>query len=157
TPAADQVGSHDVAVQVVDARGAGVTQSFTIRVRGANLFPAINSVPPTQGALGQEYVYAVDANDPDGDPLTFSLTAAPAGMTIDAAGRLTWTPAVGQLGNNLISVAATDPLGNVATQTFTIVVKPTNRLPAIASTPLVGAVPGQAYHYDVRGTDPDGD
>jgi len=43
--------------------------------------------------IGQTFVYDVDATDPDGDALTFSLVAAPSGMTIDpASGLVRWTP-----------------------------------------------------------------
>ena len=34
----------------------------------------------------------MNASDPDGNALTYRLTSAPAGMTIDARGRITWAP-----------------------------------------------------------------
>jgi hypothetical protein len=57
-----------------------------------NRLPAITSQPMTRPALGEMYVYDVDAEDPDGDTLTYALSVAPDGMTIDAAtGRIEWT------------------------------------------------------------------
>src|SRR5262249_11787478 len=83
-PEADQVGAAEVVVEVVDGQGGRATQHFTVAVRGANLPPAIVSVPPTLGSVGQVYNYVVRTTDPDGDPPRFRLTAFPAGMMIDA-------------------------------------------------------------------------
>ncbi|WP_305847099.1 RHS repeat-associated core domain-containing protein [Rhodoferax sp. AJA081-3] len=52
--------------------------------------PAISSEPPTTATVGQAYSYAVQASDPDGDVLTYSLNGAPTGMTISAAGLIHW-------------------------------------------------------------------
>src|SRR5262249_21145636 len=42
---------------------------------------------------GPPYTYQVVAHDADNDPLTYSLTTAPAGMTIDpSVGLIGWTP-----------------------------------------------------------------
>jgi hypothetical protein len=73
----------------------------------------------------QPCTYDVEATDPDGDPLTFSLDAAPAGMTIDAAtGLLTWTPTPAQIGNHTVTVRVHDNGGGAAIQTFTLTVAP---------------------------------
>ena len=54
----------------------------------------IVSDPVTTAVAGQPYTYPVKAIDPDNDPLTYSLTTAPAGMTIDpATGLITWPAA----------------------------------------------------------------
>ena len=93
TPTADQLGTQYVVVSIVDGQGGSATQSYSISVRAVDLPPAITSVPPTRGAVGQQYIYAVAANDPEGDPLSFSLVTGPAGMTIDpTAGLIRWTP-----------------------------------------------------------------
>ena len=46
------------------------------------------------GSVGALYRYDVEAADPDaGDTVTFALTTAPTGMTIDTAtGEIGWTP-----------------------------------------------------------------
>src|SRR5262249_52278819 len=48
-----------------------------------NQAPAITTVPVVEAFAGRPYAYAVGATDPDGDPLTFSLTIHPAGLAID--------------------------------------------------------------------------
>ena len=55
--------------------------------------PAITSVPVVDAIAGRTYSYAATATDPDGDPLTFSLTTAPSAMQVDpASGQVTWSP-----------------------------------------------------------------
>jgi RHS repeat-associated protein len=160
TPTADQLGGQSVVVRADDGRGGWATQSFTITVRAVNLPPGITSTPPTTAAVGQAYAYAVGANDPDGDPLTFSLTTAPTGMTVDAAsGLIRWTPTSGQTGSRAVTVHVEDGQGGFADQSFTVVVSATatNHYPVITSTPPYSATAGQPYSYAVTATDPDGD
>ena len=134
------------------------TQSYTIDVAAGNQAPAITSVPGTAATEGQIYTYDVDANDPDGDTLTFSLDAAPAGMSIDtASGLIQWTPDAAQVGVNAVTARATDPGGLFATQSYTIDVAAGNQAPAITSVPGTAATEGQIYTYDVDANDPDGD
>jgi hypothetical protein len=65
----------------------------------------------------------VEATDPDGDTLTYSLPVAPTGMTIDpASGLIQWTPAVDQVGSHTVTVRATDQGGLFIEQSFNVVV-----------------------------------
>ena len=58
-----------------------------------NQAPGITSTAITSGKVGVAYTYDVNATDPDGDTLTYSLTAAPAKMTIVATtGVISWKP-----------------------------------------------------------------
>jgi RHS repeat-associated protein len=160
TPRADQIGPHDVVLQAVDAQGAAAKQSFTITVRGVNLPPTIASTPSTTAAIGVAYTYAVQASDPNNDPLTFALTTAPAGMTADAStGVVRWTPLSTQLGPQNVAIRVTDGQGGSVTQLYTITVSSAaaNRAPVITSTPVLVATVGQLYQYTVTATDPDGE
>jgi hypothetical protein len=65
----------------------------------------------------------VEAKDPEDGAITFALTAAPAGMTIDTtSGLIAWTPTAGDRGNHPVSVEAKDPQGAVGTQSYTVTV-----------------------------------
>jgi len=62
-----------------------------------------------------------NANDPEHNPLTFSLDSAPTGMTIDAiTGVISWTPTAAQAGRNRVSLKVIDGQGGSATESFTI-------------------------------------
>ena len=107
---------------------------------------------------GRLYSYDVDATDPDaGNILTFSLTTAPTGMTINSvSGLIQWTPAAGQVGANSVTVRVQDQGGLLATQSFTVQVSPPgNRAPFFTSAPTTTATVGQLYSYDADASDPD--
>ena len=139
TPAGTQVGDNAVAVRVVDGNGGIATQSYTIAVSAAaNQAPNITSTPPTSGTVGIEYQYDVEADDPDGDTLTFSLTSAPTGMSIDpASGLISWTPTALQEGSNPVVVRASDGQA-FAEQSFVVSVTPQQALQVSAQiSPLI--------------------
>ncbi|MBA7519200.1 hypothetical protein ES705_11275 [subsurface metagenome] len=74
-----------------------------------NLAPGITTNPVTEATVGMKYTYDVDATDPDGDALTYSLTTFPGGMAINfQTGVITWTPGTGQVGDHPVTVVVTD-------------------------------------------------
>ncbi len=158
TPSAAQAGPQSVSVRAADPGGLAATQSFTVTVVAANAPPQITSQPITAAAVGVPYSYDVNASDPNGDALTYALTQAPAGMSINASsGLIAWTPGASQAGAQSVGVRVTDPAGLSASQTFTVTVAAANAAPQIVSTPVTSATVGIAYAYDVNATDPNGD
>ena len=93
TPTYQQLGPQNVSLTVADGQGGTATQSYTILVQQqpGNHPPVIISPPVTTAVAGQAYTYPVKAVDPDDDPLTYSLTTAPQGMSIDSnTGLINW-------------------------------------------------------------------
>jgi len=86
--------------------------------------PRITSTPPANATEGVEYIYNVTAEDPDNDPLTFSLVSPIIGMTIDpGSGRLSWTPASLEGSQTFyIVIAVSDGRGGADGQAFHITV-----------------------------------
>jgi hypothetical protein len=83
-----------------------------------NSAPTITSAPPTKIDKGR-FIYAVVANDPDGDPLTYALEVAPSGMKIDkGTGRIEWSLTGKLAGNHKVRVTATDDEQGKAFQEF---------------------------------------
>ncbi len=157
--APDQVGPQLVVLRARDPEGAGVTQSFTIVVRGINRPPLITSVPPTEGVQDVLYTYAVMATDPEHDPVTLTLTTNPAGMSWNpATGLIQWTPSSLQLGSQDVAFTVDDGRGGVVTQSYTILVTdtPIHHPPFITSQPPRFAVVNGPYQFAVQATDPDG-
>jgi hypothetical protein len=107
--------------------------------------------------VGGAYAYLVRATDPDGDPLTYSLVTAPAGMSIDATGLVRWSPAA--TGSYPVTIRVDDGRGGSAEQSYSVVVAATaaDRPPVIESAPPLRAVVGHLYGYQVDSCDPDGD
>jgi RHS repeat-associated protein len=158
TPAAAQIGTRDVSVQVSDTAGNVVTQTFSIEVTQAVLDrpPVITSRPSFRATAENPYQYQVVAADPEGQLVTYSLVGAPAGMAISSTGLVTWTPALDQAGPHIVNVAADDPAGNRATQRFALQVR-VNQAPEIVSAPVTSVVAATTYRYDVQVREPDND
>ncbi|MBI3665107.1 MAG: M36 family metallopeptidase [Acidobacteria bacterium] len=109
----------------VDSNPAGSTvynaaYDLPLDLEPGNGNPAITSQPMTIPGMGDLYLYAISASDPDSDPLHFELTEGPAGMTIDpVTGLIQWTTSfVGQR----VKVTVTDGHGGKVIHGFSIFV-----------------------------------
>jgi len=84
--------------------------------------PQITSIPVTTTVERAKYTYDVDATDPDGDVLFFSLLTSPSGMSISSStGLISWTPTATQIGVNNVTVNVSDGSLSV-NQTYNITV-----------------------------------
>ena len=85
---------------------------------------------PMMMSNGELYEYAVRAEDPDGDTVSFELESAPSGMTIDrAAGQVVWRPGAGISGTHHVKIIAADGKGARAWQEFDVSVPTTPQSP----------------------------
>ncbi|MGB2985952.1 MAG: putative Ig domain-containing protein, partial [Phycisphaerae bacterium] len=160
TAAADYPSGADVWVTACDSYEACTTQQYAIEVTAVNVVPQIISTPIYSAMENELYEYAVEAIDLDDDPLTFVLDAAPEGMSIDASsGLIRWTPGqtAAAFNPHPVHLTVSDPGGNTASQVYEIFVLAVNVPPVITSEPVITAVEGQIYRYDVEATDEDGD
>jgi len=87
-----------------------------------NHAPIITSTPITTATVGVEYIYDVNATDPESDTIYYYLVVSPTGMTIDEdTGLISWTPTSAHIGDNAVVVEVSD-LELSITQSFTIVI-----------------------------------
>jgi len=126
TPAA-QEGPNPVTLQVSNG-SLSSTQSFTVTVVAETvkpLPPVFISLPTLPPAFeNSAYSTTVIAADGNNDAITYRVTAAPTGLTIDpASGVISWTPDVTQVGTKTVTVEAQDSTGRATSQTFTISVE----------------------------------
>ncbi len=156
-------GTFPFTVTAVDQRGGKTSQSFDLAVLATtpgNSQPVITSTPRALAKLDSPYFYNLQAIDPDGDPLSYSLKNAPQGLVMNSSGEVFWQPTAAQFGRNLISLEVKDGRGGVVQQNFAVevVANSTNTTPAISSTPKsLAATVGQTYSYNPTGIDSDGD
>ncbi|WP_171040821.1 Ig-like domain-containing protein [Marinobacter alexandrii] len=162
TPAAGVTGVFSAEVTAFDTRGASTKQYFLIEV----VDPAQGNQPPTitsqpQGAVyaGQRFIYQVTANDPDGDPLTFSLTESEDGMTLSDTGLFAWLAPADRIGDTaIVEIQVDDGRGGQARQKLNLPVNESaNHPPLITSTPELQALAETPYRYTVIASDQDGD
>jgi hypothetical protein len=84
----------------------------------ANGGPEFVSRPPAH-AGGAEYVYQVQAVDPETDPVRYRLVKAPAGMTMDAeTGAIRWPLRGAAAGTHQIEIEVDDGRGGTASQPY---------------------------------------
>jgi len=153
----------DFIVKATDTKGASTVKIFTIQSASntPNEVPTIASSPSTIVAPGQIYQYRIVAEDPNNDPLTYSLTSAPNGMLLDNQGRIIWTPTAANLGKNTVQIKVDDGRSGIANQTYELEVKnPTDfklQSPKITSTPTIKTAVGNQYRYTPTVSNPDND
>lgn len=155
-PQSSQLGANSVTVTAQDNHGSCSKQDYTLTVYPANAPPTITSTAPRNATQHVQYLYAVAANDANGDALTFGLDTAPSGMTISSTtGLIRWTPGEVTAGPYSVHVWVRDPGGLTATQSFSITVAQVNDPPAFTSTPPATATEGYVYQYTAVASDPD--
>jgi hypothetical protein len=120
------------ATDTVTQLAASATYTVTIAAKPATTAPTVNSATIT-GVPNVALSYQVQASS--ANLLSFALTGAPAGMTINSSGTITWSKPIA--GTYSVSVKATDTksaLSTSATLTFNIA----SAGPVISTTALTG-------------------
>jgi len=102
TPAIGQAGVYEnVRMRVTDGFEYNAT-NLTITVQNvttSNHPPVIQSIANKTVDEEETLVFSIEANDADGDTLTFSGVNLPDGAAVNATtGKFVWTPAIGQAG-----------------------------------------------------------
>lgn len=163
-PQPGTAGAHAVTVTASDGTESA-SDSFALNVLAANRPPepagSIGAQSTTEGAP-----FTLDVSksfkDPDGDALAFSASGLPAGLAIDAGGKIGGSVQAGSAAASpyTVTVTASDPGGLTASSAFTLTVAAANRPPQL-STPIEAqsATEGADFSGDVSDnfTDPDGD
>lgn len=83
--------------------------------------PPVILSSPSNKADGNIYTYQVKANDPDDDPIIFTLKAGPKGMEINKeTGFIRWEIRKGDQGTQSIAIEASDSEGAKCIQRYTL-------------------------------------
>ncbi len=135
--AQDADAANDTAVISVQATGIATRTVNVTATDDDPAAPVITTPADTTATEGSPYTYDVDAT---GAPApTYSLTTAPAGMTINSTtGMITWTTP-GTPGSYNVTVQATNASGPIS-QTFALVVSANTPPAASITLPTAGAV-----------------
>jgi hypothetical protein len=150
----------NIVIGVSDGQATATLAPFAITVSNvANRPPTISGTPPISATVGTAYSFQPTASDPDGNPLTFSVTNAPSWATFSTTtGRLQGTPTssnVGTFSNIVIKVS--DGQATAQLPAFSIAVGgAANRPPVISGAPLTSVVQGTGYSFQPTASDPDG-
>ena len=148
TPSASEVGLQQVTVAAVDPLGLGGTQHFAILVK-PEIPPTIVSSPVASVVAGQHYGYDLLVANPNGGPLSYAVVNGPAGLAIDPAGRVTWSPQASNIGINPVVLSVTDAQGTKVTQAYNLTVSADTTAPVVllsASTTRVKVGSDVMFH-----------
>jgi hypothetical protein len=124
----------------------------------SNSAPLISGAPPRVADVGRGYAFKPQAQDPNGDPLTFSISNKPMWAHFDAAtGELSGQPAPTQVGHYQgIVIAVSDGKMRSAMPGFSIEVVDKDLTPSIQGTPAMSVTAGSAYTFTPMASDPGG-
>ncbi|MDC2984611.1 tandem-95 repeat protein, partial [Candidatus Marinimicrobia bacterium] len=155
TPYQDWFGELLINISVSDDEGLEDFNSFVVDVLPINDSPQILSQAITLATEDVLYEYQVQIDDPDSEIFYYDLLMAPAGMTINNQGLITWLPTEGISTSGFISFVVWDTddpqsgLDYPAIQEFQISVDSVNDAPLITSTPSSNATEDVLYEYQV--------
>jgi hypothetical protein len=166
-PASAQPEYPSIQISVTDGKQTASLPAFKLTVDAVqpqNTAPVISGTPATNVVTGNAYSFTPVATDPDGQTLTFSIANRPNWAQFDTVtGRLTGTPAAGQVGTyGGITISVSDGTAQASLPAFTISVSegstpgPSNQAPVISGTPPQAVTAGQAYRFQPAASDPDG-
>ena len=112
TPNSSELGTETITITATDTAGLTAVQTFNVSVVNS-LPPTISSgTPPSTITAGLTFIFQVQASDPAGDTLTYSLITPPSGMAIDQSGRITWATTATNIGGPYTyEVKVTNPDG----------------------------------------------
>jgi hypothetical protein len=164
TPASANIGTNsNIVIRVSDGQATAQLPAFSIVVSNvANRAPTISGSPATSVATGAAYAFQPTASDPDGNPLTFSISNRPTWASFSSGtGRLSGTPTSSQAGTyGNIVIRVSDGQATAQLPAFAIAVGGSggggNRAPIISGTPSTSVMQGTAYSFQPTASDPDG-
>ncbi len=91
-------------------------------VEPPNKPPVIDSHPTEHAVHGERYNYTVEAHDPDGGNVTFSLQDEPEGMTINSTtGELVWDADISDYSSGVFSIVVSDGVDETKKELFIFV------------------------------------
>ncbi len=153
--AADEGVEFTIQLEAIDATGRRGFQAYTLLARSSNQAPIFVSTPEESVSPGVTYRYQADANDLDGDQVTYALEQSAPEMTIAGNGLITYRPTDANLGQSFdIRIVATDEFGLSTAQEFTLSVEPDSQAPDVDilfSNSVI--VPGDTVTIQVNATD----
>jgi hypothetical protein len=116
-------GPYTVTVSAGDAQGNSAAQQFTWIINAPAHSLSLTNPGPQSNSAGDNVTLQLQGSDMDGDPLTFTASGLPFGLTIDSVTGLisgTVQPSAAQMvgGHYSVTVTVDDGNGDSVSQTF---------------------------------------
>jgi hypothetical protein len=151
-------GTYAVTITADDGRGGIGSTTFTWIVLDNNRPPRLLNPGVQTNAEGDAVALPLSASDVDGDPLRFTATNLPGGLSIDATtGRITGTVAYDAAGSYTVMLGVYDDKNASDVWAVQWTVTETNRAPTVTNPGTQSSAEGAGVTLVVGGSDPDGD
>ncbi|UCH90170.1 MAG: putative Ig domain-containing protein, partial [Thermoplasmata archaeon] len=154
TPSYNQAGTYHVRFIASDGNSHD-SETITITVNNVNRPPVLGFIADPSVDENSLLSFSVDATDPDGQTLTYSVSGLPSGAVF-ASQTFTWTPTYDQAGTFAVTFAADDGQDQDS-QVVTITVVNVNRAPVFSAIGNKSVWSDDPLTFTVDATDPDGD
>ena len=158
TPNENFNGTDAFTVLVNDNQGGTAVSTITITVTSVNDEPVVPSLITITTAENTSVESIVNATDPDGDALTFTLENAPINGTavVNVDGTFTYTPNLNFTGTDTFTIRVADPSGAFVIVNVQATVSPANDAPTVPNYQFT-LNEDTILTSRVSGTDVDGD
>ncbi len=90
-PEGADVGVYNITITVDDGTNS-TTQTYNLTVLDLADAPAVNNTAPWEGIEDVLYTHQINATDPDGDDVIYTLYSGPIEATVNASGYISWIP-----------------------------------------------------------------
>ena len=154
SPSVSQVGEYTIVLQAADSFGGLTELPLNITVHNSLQFTDI--LQDTVFEADIRSTVRVIANHPEGLPISYTLSQAPAGVSINRSGIIGWTPAASDIGNHTITIEATSSDGQTAIAQLDVEVIPANLPPVVNLVADQSLVAETAWTYQLTASDPEG-
>jgi hypothetical protein len=154
TPTYSQAGTYTPTFIVSDGL-AQDTEQITITVSNTNRSPVLATIGNKSVNEASLLTIAINATDPDGDPITYSVDTLPTGASFSGQ-TFTWTPGYNQAGTHSLTFTASDGTAQ-DTETITITVNDTDGSVTLDAIGNKSVNEAELLTVAVNATDTDGD
>ena len=164
TPTSGQTGDFDVVFTAANSMSGSATTHIHVRA-ATNTAPTLDAPATRTVTEMQTLAFTVTATDLDGDHVTLTTGALPAGATATDQGNNTlnfsWQPSFSQSGTYTVTFNGDDGHGGTVSATTSITVNDSTSTcgnPPVLTAPATRTVTeGQTVAFTVSATDADGD
>ena len=156
TPDYDASGVYNVEF-IVTANGLMDSETIMITVTDVNRAPVLSEIEDMSVNEGSELLFTIDASDPDGNDIIYSVAGLPPGSSFnELTHEFSWVPGYEDSGNYVLTFSVSD--GSILlSETINIVVYDINRAPMLDVIGSRSADENVPLTFTLNAMDLDGD